>query len=265
MFQNAGGEFYNKINEIESQIKTHENEKASINEELKSIIGNYMPFLINKKSIPIILEQIKNESHSKEFDVFSNRFEDGTIAKLLKSTLGEISESSLNSFRNALLKEFENKGDSLHFLSYDDAEKIQVIANRVLNNVEEEILGKFSKIKEINEELPKLKATLVSVKDNKDIEEILKEISNENMKIGSFDKEIETLSSLIKTEKELYEKEYKLLSNLKDKVIKSKKDSNKFNVINKVQSVLEKYILKINEDKLDKVRVEFLEIFSSSS
>lgn len=45
-FQNAGGEFYNKISSIEADIRKSEVEKTNINEDLKSMIGNLLPFIL---------------------------------------------------------------------------------------------------------------------------------------------------------------------------------------------------------------------------
>lgn len=263
-FQNAGGEFYNKISSIESDIKKLESEKININEDLKNMVGNLMPFYINRRSLEKITEQLKKESNSKEYEIFKNRIDDGTIDKILKSSFGKEKENSISEFKALLLDELSNtKVKALHYLSYDDSEKVKNISEKDIPEIENKVEYGFSVIKRVNEELPLLRETLSKVKNNKDIEQMLKEISVENMKLGALENEIETLVQLIKYEKDEYEIAKKELLILKDKVIKNKKDANKFNVINKVQNVLEKYIIKVNEDKLEKVRIEFLQIFRS--
>ncbi len=263
-FQNAGGEFYNKISTIEADIRKSEVEKTNINEDLKSMIGNLLPFYINRSSLKKITEQLEKENNSKEYDIFKSRIDDGTMEKILKSSFGNEKESAITNFKSLLLTELSsNKVKAIHYLSYDDSEKVKNISGKEIPAIKNMVECNFDIIKRINEELPVLRETLSKVKNNKDIEQMLKEISIENMKIGSLDNEIETLSQLIKYEKEQYEIAKKELLILKDRVIKNKKDANKFNVINKVQNVLDKYIFKINEDKLEKVRVEFLQIFKS--
>ncbi len=263
-FQNAGGEFYNKISSIEADIRKSEVEKTNINEDLKSMIGNLLPFYINRSSLKKITEQLEKENNSKEYDIFKSRIDDGTMEKILKSSFGNEKESAITNFKSLLLTELSsNKVKAIHYLSYDDSEKVKNISGKEIPAIKNMVECNFDIIKRINEELPVLRETLSKVKNNKDIEQMLKEISIENMKIGSLDNEIETLSQLIKYEKEQYEIAKKELLILKDRVIKNKKDANKFNVINKVQNVLDKYIFKINEDKLEKVRVEFLQIFKS--
>ena len=228
------------------------------------MIGNLLPFYINRSSLKKITEQLEKENNSKEYDIFKSRIDDGTMEKILKSSFGNEKESAITNFKSLLLTELSsNKVKAIHYLSYDDSEKVKNISGKEIPAIKNMVECNFDIIKRINEELPVLRETLSKVKNNKDIEQMLKEISIENMKIGSLDNEIETLSQLIKYEKEQYEIAKKELLILKDRVIKNKKDANKFNVINKVQNVLDKYIFKINEDKLEKVKVEFLQIFKS--
>lgn len=262
-FKYVGGDIYNKRGEIEKNILELEYNKNKNAEKLKNYLANEIPLLINKNALISVINQLKKEDSLKEFEVISNKVNDGTIGNILRDTFQKknINNEEIEEFKMSLLKSFnKEKIIKLHNLSYDESQRVKSSINHLENlSIEKDLKDRKKMLTEIST----VKKELNEIKNNNEIEEILKEIERLNVMNQKTTLEIFKIDDIIKIENDkLFQVELEI-KELTNKIINSKKNKNKFTVVSKVQKVLNDFIYIKNTEKIEKVKKVFLETFNS--
>lgn len=262
-FKNYGGELYDKRGEIEKKISDLENERSRSTDQLKSFLGNEIPLILNNKLLHSAIRQLEREDSVKEFNALSNKINDGTIENILLTTFKEkqIQKEEIETFKRNLINSFNQENTKLlHNLSYDETQRIK---NALKGQEEREINRTLIERRNNLEIAESNKLKLNELKNNTIIEEILNEIEDISKKRESIRNEKDKINEVIGIEEDKLIVAEKNILELKNKVILSKKNNNKFNVVNKVQNILDKFVSIKNAEKIKEVKTTFLETFNS--
>jgi len=264
-FKYIGGDIYNKRGEIEKNILELEYHKNKSTEQLRNYLANEIPLLINRDTLISIADQVKKEDNLKEFEVISSKINDGTIDNILKETFQNknINDEDIEKFKLNLFKSFMNEETrSLHSLSYDESHKIKILI-KDLEQKPNDIMMTLEDRRKKDIVLTKERKKLNDIRKNSEVQEILEEIANLNFINQTTKLEILKIQDIVRIEKEKAFKIELVINELKDKIIKSKKNKNKFNVVNKIQNVINNFINIKNAEKIEGVEKIFLETFNT--
>ncbi len=262
-FKKLGGDIYRNRSEKEIEINMIERKKQEIADYLKENIANFIPFYINKNRMKEVVKQIEDEKVNREISIFKHSLENPIFKSVFEKSFDNLDSKVFETFKAKLIKEFSiNNVQKLHSLSYDEIEKIKKIYEVVSTNYKKTLLSKTNDYRLLDRKLTVLREELISIRGNKDIEIILKEISNLNNEIVELNKKLVKENDLLKKEEEILNELNKEISEIKNQIIGKLKDENKTSVVTDIQSVLKNYVHLISERKLKIVKSNFIEMFN---
>lgn len=210
-----------------------------------------------------VVKQIEDEKVNREISIFKHSLENPIFKSVFEKSFDNLDSKVFETFKAKLIKEFSiNNVQKLHSLSYDEIEKIKKIYEVVSTNYKKTLLSKTNDYRLLDRKLTVLREELISIRGNKDIEIILKEISNLNNEIVELNKKLVKENDLLKKEEEILNELNKEISEIKNQIIGKLKDENKTSVVTDIQSVLKNYVHLISERKLKIVKSNFIEMFN---
>jgi DNA sulfur modification protein DndD len=261
-FKKIGGEIYENRSNKALEITNIEKLRQDAFDSLKDNMANLLPFYMNLSRLREVNKQIELEKTNDEGKVLKSSLENPLFKEILEKNIGSVNDENYINFKKSLVEAFNIDETPLHNLSYDNREKVKSVYSQISKNYKIEALIKVETMKRHRLVVDKLKAELSSIKGNEEIDIILAEISNTNNEINEINEKIIKEEELLKKESEILFELNKEVEEIRVEVIKKLKNENKTSVITSVQSVLEKYINKINEKKLKVVKTNFIEMFN---
>lgn len=262
-FKNIGGDIYEKKTTIEKEIVELEYIKNKDTEMIKTNIINDISLFINLDLLKNAFIQSTKEIDSKEYKILLNQLKNGSLGELLISSLkNKINENDLETLISKFEKKVTESDDNIHNLSSENLLKLKEKINQ-LKKLSTEVNKIVKERRENQGRLNLLKEQLNSLNKNTEFEKLLDEIQVENSKLHIL------LEKIIKNENILKDKEFESIDlnnqikKQKDLIINGRKNHNKFNVVYKIQNVLDKYIKRKNEEQMEAVKNIFIENFNS--
>lgn len=265
-YYEQGGNYITQIEKLQNRIYKLEVEKKQKEEEIKKIIAELLPFIIMKKEVEKLSLHIDKEDRTEIYekiknlnlidkidDDFTSQFED---KELVKTIIYKINETYINSLK----PEVEIK--MIHDLSSEE----RYLVKKLFAEVQR---FKYSIIDETYKKINKNNTTIYDIKENIKKSKNNLELNNLQEKLNLLHKETTIYEqNLYKLNNDLDEENKKLvviereLSKSREQVYQAKIDNNKGIVVNKIQNVLEKYIIRESNIKTEKLGVYFLEMFN---
>lgn len=272
-FRLNGGLLADEKARIQHKLTVLENERKSLNEELKTFIGNILPFLLVNDKLRLVQNQIE---HEKDLNNYYT-----TKSKLNHQVLSEIVDSFYS--KNELI-DSESKIDLLHHL-YDEIEnKIKPLDDndKVIHNLSStettQILSFIHQLKKFDshfaidcmEKLVNSRNETIELRhqykqtfDNEALDGLFTQIQELDIQINKFIAEETLLSSEIDDTAEKLDSLTVELNKSAEQIKQAKKDQSVYNVTKQVDKILAEFISHVSEARFKEIEEYFYEMFSN--
>ena len=228
-------------------------ELSGLEDEIREMCGEVLPFVIASNVREDLLNQLKKERHLKELIASKNVLEEVNqklIEKIRSSEILSLPEEHLvnvekvveNTF-SEMIGELEGEpGTVIHDLPGAQVDRIE----NFLNNIEERVKKDIQKILERREKIflqsKKIKDELKKISDEAFVKDFIDELSTIQRDIKIIEKEIESLQNEQEKLIEKRNEEDAARIQLEDKMIYIYEENKKIEICEKTKEVIHKFI-----------------------
>ena len=265
-----GGGFASKREDLKAKRAFLEIKQTTLENDLRSILAGPLPLCI----VPKQIQSLKNQIKKDEF-VLKRQFEKEILDEKLKEIKNMLTyEDAWNriqdeSIKDSLLKKLSNVLDSDKVSQSDMVSMFNfstLESSKILNLIDHLDLVHLSKLKElsleyhdVSEKLQQVDIALVNAPNDDEIGPLISQLNSLHENQGILKNEIEHLEQQVSTKKS-----YLKLINVKIRNIivdkyKDKNSKTQAELATKVQNVLDEYIKKLKEKKLQMLEEYLLE------
>lgn len=267
-FKEKGGLLAESREELEKELNTLENYRIGINQNIKDFCNEMLPFLIVKKNIPILKNQIKEENKFSIYENVKNKLNPDFIGTILKKTKIDypdfkktavaISEALVQDIKpNTQYNEFKN----IHKLSNDDSHTLLSTIDKIINYDNNKVFDFYSDLDNINNEIYQIRKKLNSSLGDDAINKFIQKMSTTTSLISEktsykimLEKKLEDLK--LKNIKIEYTKE-----RAKKSYIELLQNNNSIDISVNLLDLLNDIINSLTNSKLKEVENNFMYIF----
>jgi len=265
-----GGGFASKREDLRIQKASLETTRIVLENELKSLLSGTMPFCLIPKQIKSLETQIKKDSETTK-----KQFEKEILDEKLGQVLAILDEKTLwkgipdesklkDSLNSKINKIFDSKKslkkDTENLFNFSLLESTNIL--NLLKNLTIHIskLDKDSKdFDEISDKLNQIETALSNAPNDDEIGPLISKLNTLHEEQGMIKNEIEHLERKITTQNTYLKIKNSKIRNIVVDQHKDKNAGTQAQLVTKVQKVLDEYILKLKEKKLQLLEGYLLE------
>jgi len=258
------GVFAEKRKILEKNISSFEEKLNYLNEDIKQISGDYLPFIMASKTCRALLDQLSKERILKELkssratileinnDLVSTISQNSNLKRYLNEEQFGIIIEEINSLfiEKLSLIEGQTKAPIIHDLSLTDSFKIEEFIKKIDKNIRANFNDLLRKREEIVSNLDKCHKELNKVPKDSFIKDYVEKISSIEAEIKALSNEIELANKnmpALETRKIQSQKE---LNDLNKNIIFAGEDDKKIKLCNSSQKTIKEFINKATSLKL---------------
>ena len=270
-FKSSGGILETERAEINSLINKLENERFTLNQEIKDFCNDILPFIIVSDLLADTKTQIKNEDNIASYNAIKTKLSADVIEKSFNkipnlnncnTDYEEVAIAILENMFNS--NELDNINEIL-ILSSDQKHNTLSIINKILTNkstYSNNIKNNFIRLKSIANELKQLRDRLNSTISGELLDKYLENISIVNNEIITVENAIVSLHHLLESlNLELSNAEYHY-TRAKNQYSASLQNNNVLELSSNLTDYLDALLATLSKDKLKLIEDNFIEIFS---
>ena len=270
-FKSSGGILETERAEINSLINKLENERFTLNQEIRDFCNDILPFIIVSDLLADTKTQIENEDNIASYNAIKNKLSADVIEKSFNkipnlnncnTDYEEVAIAILENMFNS--NELDNINEIL-MLSTDQKHNTLSIINKILTNkstYSNNIKNNFIRLKSIANELKQLRDRLNSTISGELLDKYLENISIVNNEIITVENAIVSLHhSLESLNLELSNAEYHY-TRAKNQYSASLQNNNVLELSSNLTDYLDALLATLSKDKLKLIEDNFIEIFS---
>lgn len=270
-FKSSGGILETERAEINSLINKLENERFTLNQEIKDFCNYILPFIIVSDLLADTKTQIKNEDNIASYNAIKTKLSADVIEKSFNkipnlnncnTDYEEVAIAILENMFNS--NELDNINEIL-MLSSDQKHNTLSIINKILTNkstYSNNIKNNFIRLKSIANELKQLRDRLNSTISGELLDKYLENISIVNNEIITVENAIVSLHHLLESlNLELSNAEYHY-TRAKNQYSASLQNNNVLELSSNLTDYLDALLATLSKDKLKLIEDNFIEIFS---
>ena len=270
-FKSSGGILETERAEINSLINKLENERFTLNQEIKDFCNDILPFIIVSDLLADTKTQIKNEDNIASYNAIKTKLSADVIEKSFNkipnlnncnTDYEEVAIAILENMFNS--NELDNINEIL-MLSSDQKHNTLSIINKILTNkstYSNNIKNNFIRLKSIANELKQLRDRLNSTISGELLDKYLENISIVNNEIITVENAIVSLHHLLESlNLELSNAEYHY-TRAKNQYSASLQNNNVLELSSNLTDYLDALLATLSKDKLKLIEDNFIEIFS---
>ena len=265
-----GGGFASKREDLRIEKASLETNAAVLENEVKSLLSGTMPFSLIPKQIKSLTTQIKKDS-----EITKKQFEKEILDEKLNQVLAILDEKNLwvgisnesklkDSLNLKISKIFDSKKylnkDAKNLFNFSLLESTNIL--NLLENLSANIskLDKDSKVfDKISDKLDQIETALSNAPNDDEIGPLISKLNTLHEEQGMTKNEIGHLERKITTENSNLKIKNSKIRNIVADQYKDKNTGTQAQLATKVQKVLDEYILKLKEKKLQLLEVYLLE------
>ncbi|MGD2248282.1 MAG: DNA sulfur modification protein DndD [Candidatus Methanofastidiosia archaeon] len=259
------GSLAKKRKKYEKNLLKLNEELKNLDDEIKEICGETLPFIISYDVCEDLLQQLKKERHLKELMASKNILKEVSqklIERIRSSEALSLSEKHLldvekvveNTFTE-MVEELDNEsGIILHDLPNIQMNRIENFLNNMEEKIERDMQKNLKRREKILLQSKKVKSALKKISDESFVKDFIDELSTIKKDIKVLENEIETLQNSQEALIEKKEKENKERIKLEDKIFCIYEETRKIEVCEKVKNAINEFI-----DTSITLRIEELE------
>ena len=259
-----GGGYAAQRHELQQKESVLKEKTANIEENIREICLDALPFTMIPKQLEELVKQIKQDQ-----EITKNQFEKQSLEENLSQVSKEINEDKFwNDFKadSNLKKEISSKIEEL--FQEKISSKLSEIQNPVIDlspndtakildtikNIDNVLLSKLEnhtiEYNKITEELQKIETALNNAPNDDEIGPLIAKLNSEHEKIGVIKTEFDHLDQKIHGQTSLIGLKKSALRQIVDEKYKQKASETNLQVTRDVQKVLDLYSTKLREKKL---------------
>lgn len=270
-FKSSGGILETERAEINSLINKLENERFTLNQEIKDFCNDILPFIIVSDLLADTKTQIENEDNIASYNAIKTKLSADVIEKSFNkipnlnncnTDYEEVAIAILENMFNS--NELDNINEIL-ILSSDQKHNTLSIINKILTNkstYSNNIKNNFIRLKSIANELKQLRDRLNSTISGELLDKYLENISIVNNEIITVENAIVSLHHLLESlNLELSNAEYHY-TRAKNQYSASLQNNNVLELSSNLTDYLDALLATLSKDKLKLIEDNFIEIFS---
>lgn len=270
-FKSSGGILETERAEINSLINKLENERFTLNQEIKDFCNDILPFIIVSDLLADTKTQIENEDNIASYNAIKTKLSADVIEKSFNkipnlnncnTDYEEVAIAILENMFNC--NELDNINEIL-MLSSDQKHNTLSIINKILTNkstYSNNIKNNFIRLKSIANELKQLRDRLNSTISGELLDKYLENISIVNNEIITVENAIVSLHHLLESlNLELSNAEYHY-TRAKNQYSASLQNNNVLELSSNLTDYLDALLATLSKDKLKLIEDNFIEIFS---
>ena len=270
-FKSSGGILETERAEINSLINKLENERFTLNQEIKDFCNDILPFIIVSDLLADTKTQIENEDNIASYNAIKTKLSADVIEKSFNkipnlnncnTNYEEVAIAILENMFNS--NELDNINEIL-MLSSDQKHNTLSIINKILTNkstYSNNIKNNFIRLKSIANELKQLRDRLNSTISGELLDKYLENISIVNNEIITVENAIVSLHHLLESlNLELSNAEYHY-TRAKNQYLASLQNNNVLELSSNLTDYLDALLATLSKDKLKLIEDNFIEIFS---
>lgn len=258
------GAFAEKRKNLEKSIFSLDEKLNSLNEDIKEISGDYLPFIMASKTCKSLLDQLSNERILKELksskatmleinnDLIDTISQNSNLRRHLnEAQLGIIIEE-INGLFIEKLSQIEDRTQApmIHDLSLTDSFKIEEFIKNIDKNVRVNFRDLLRRREEIISKLEKCHKELSKIPKDSFIKDYVEKISSMDADIKGLSKEIELLNKNIPVLEAKKIQLQKQLKEMKMNIICVEEDDKKIQLCNSLQKTIKEFINKATSLRL---------------
>jgi DNA sulfur modification protein DndD len=266
-----GGGFASKREDLRIKKASLEINHTVLENELKSLLSGAMPFCLIPKQIKSIQSQIKKDSKitKKQFEkeILDEKLNQ-ILAVLNQKTLWEKipNDSKIKELLNSkITKVFESKKslkqdmkNMFNFSLLESTNILNLLQDLVATNISK-LENESSKFDKISDKLNQIETALSNAPNDDEIGPLISKLNTLHKEQGMLENEIDHLEAKVTTQNTYLKMINSKIRNIVADQYKDKSAGVQVQLATKVQKVLDEYILKLKEKKLQLLEVYLLE------
>ena len=258
------GAFAEKRKNLERSIFSQDEKLNHLNEDIKQISGDYLPFIMASKTCKTLLDQLSKERILKELksskdtmleinsDLIDRIAQNSNLNRQLNEVQLSIIIKEINSLFIEKLDRIEDSTQApmIHDLSLTDSFKIEEFIKNIDKNITNNFKDMLRRREETVLKLDKYHKDLNKVPNDSFIKEYVEKISSIDSEVRGLSNEIELLNKNIpalETKKIQFQKE---LKELNINIICAEEDYKKIQLCNIAQKTIKEFINKATSLKI---------------
>ena len=265
-----GGGFASKREDLRITQSTLTSSRTVLENELKSLLSDSMPFCLIPKQIKSIKNQIKSDSEitKKQFekDILDDKLEK-VLAVIDQKTIwkGVSNESEIKKqLHSKLSKVLDSKkvmnDDVKNMFNFSSLESTNIL------NLLDSLSSSVSKLQKntlefdkISDQLDQIKTALSNAPNDDEVGPLISKLNGLHKEQGILQNEIDHLEAKVTTQNTYLKMINSKIRNIVEDQYKDKSAGIQAKLAAKVQKVLDEYMLKLKEKKLQQLEVYLLE------
>jgi len=244
-------------------------ELYNINEEIKLICGEYLPFIITSDLCKKLLYQLKLEKKVHETIIkeimlndIKERINNNPKIKKNKDIYKLINDEFYN-IKNEII-EYKEK-DILHDLSPTDMEYINSVIENSIKKYNEKLLSLLKSKQKLESKIHIINKKMQTVPHDKYIEQYINEISSIKSQIEILKESKLKYEREIVSDEQIINKIVKEINELKGNIVMAKTDDHKVDLLNRIQYVIEEYSELLIKSRLNELQNKITEMYNNLS
>ena len=265
-----GGGFASKREDLRITQSTLTSSRTVLENELKSLLSDSMPFSLIPKQIKSIKNQIKSDSEitKKQFekDILDDKLEK-VLAVIDQKTIwkgvsneSEIKKQLYSKLSKVLDSKKVMKDDVKNMFNFSSLESTNIL--NLLDHLELSV-SKLQKstleFDKISDQLDQIKTALSNAPNDDEVGPLISKLNGLHREQGILQNEIDHLDAKVTTQNTYLKMINSKIRNIVEDQYKDKSAGIQAKLAAKVQKVLDEYMLKLKEKKLQQLEVYLLE------
>ena len=265
-----GGGFASKREDLRITQSTLTSSRTVLENELKSLLSDSMPFSLIPKQIKSIKNQIKSDSEitKKQFekDILDDKLEK-VLAVIDQKTIwkgvsneSEIKKQLYSKLSKVLDSKKVMKDDVKNMFNFSSLESTNIL--NLLDHLELSV-SKLQKntleFDKISDQLDQIKTALSNAPNDDEVGPLISKLNGLHKEQGILQNEIDHLEAKVTTQNTYLKMINSKIRNIVEDQYKDKSAGTQAKLAAKVQKVLDEYMLKLKEKKLQQLEVYLLE------
>ena len=265
-----GGGFASKREDLRITQSTLTSSRTVLENELKSLLSDSMPFSLIPKQIKSIKNQIKSDSEitKKQFekDILDDKLEK-VLAVIDQKTIwkgvsneSEIKKQLYSKLSKVLDSKKVMKDDVKNMFNFSSLESTNIL--NLLDHLELSV-SKLQKntleFDKISDQLDQIKTALSNAPNDDEVGPLISKLNGLHREQGILQNEIDHLDAKVTTQNTYLKMINSKIRNIVEDQYKDKSAGTQAKLAAKVQKVLDEYMLKLKEKKLQQLEVYLLE------
>ena len=265
-----GGGFASKREDLRITQSTFTSSRTVLENELKSLLSDSIPFSLIPKQIKSIKNQIKSDSEitKKQFekDILDDKLEK-VLAVIDQKTIwkgvsneSEIKKQLYSKLSKVLDSKKVMKDDVKNMFNFSSLESTNIL--NLLDHLELSV-SKLQKntleFDKISDQLDQIKTALSNAPNDDEVGPLISKLNGLHKEQGILQNEIDHLEAKVTTQTTYLKMINSKIRNIVEDQYKDKSAGTQAKLAAKVQKVLDEYMLKLKEKKLQQLEVYLLE------